>query len=120
MNELRDLWRVAWQETDNLNGAKQAVEGIWAMPFEASAGMVARDMAACLGKSAAPRTDALYPMFREAVIYRMECGRPVEVTRARVTRDRAKGGRWMTEDGFFVEPDTSHGGWFLETGKDWT
>jgi hypothetical protein len=120
MNELRDLWRATWQETDAMSGAKPAIEGIWVMPFESSARMAARDMAACLGKSATPSMNAFYPMTREAVIYRMECNRPVEVARARVTRDRAKGGQWMTEDGFPIEPNESHAGWFLETGKDWT
>jgi hypothetical protein len=120
MNELRDLWRATWQETDAMSGAKPAIEGIWVMPFESSARMAVHDMAACLGKSASARMDALYPMAREAVVYRMESGRPVEAARTRVTRDRAKGGKWMTEEGFFIEPGESHAGWFLETGKGWT
>ena len=120
MNELRDLWRITWQEFDAKNGPGTKNEGIWVMPFEASANMVVRDVTGWLGGDVTTLVNSdEYPLVREAIAYRMESGVPVEAARARVKLNRFEGGRWMTEEGFFVEPGESYAGWLMQTQNEW-
>lgn len=120
VNQLRDLWRVTWQEINGKYGPGHKQEGVWAMPFEASARMVAEDMATCMGSTGMiPGQEDEYPLIREVIVYRMETGKPIEVARAQVTRDRFDGGQWTRENGIPVERGEKYEGWGLETHNGW-
>lgn len=121
MNTLRDLWRVTWQEINAKYGPGWKHEGVWSLPYEASAPMVARDMATCLGSTGMiPGQEDEYPLTWEAVVYRMDSGQPVEVARTKIVRDKFNGGRWRREDGTPVERGEKYDGCGLETRENWT
>lgn len=121
MNQLRDLWRVTWQESNAKYGPGHRFEGIWVMPYEASANMVALDMATCVGsRGLIPGQEDEYPLVREVAVYRMESGQSVEVARAKVTRDRFDGGKWRRENGTVVQHGEKYDGHGLETRENWT
>lgn len=118
MNKLRDVWRIRWLHTEaGRPGPLQ--EGLWATPYETSANMAARDAAVWLASGfTIPGQGESYPLIREIVVYRMDCG-PQEVARARVTKAGMRE-PFRYDDGTEIDGASRPSGQALETGDGWT
>lgn len=100
MNKLRDVWRfMSRTYRKGQEPPEFRREGLWVMPYEASAQMAARDAATGITQcSMVPGGAQHYPMINEVAIFRMDCGTPVEVARIRVSVGR-EGAQPLFDDG---------------------
>ena len=120
MNQLRDVWRIRWQVWTAGFGPDEIESGLWVMPHEVGANMVARDLENWLAQTfpPLPEEDNPYPIVRGAIVYRMDCGVAVEVARVKVVR-KSESEPFM-RDGFKLNPSDSWQGSLVRTQKDWS
>ena len=120
MNQLRDVWRIRWHHKQNPHDWGYLHEGLWSAPYEMDARAAARDAGLWLAHGfLVPGGDEHYPLHREVIVFRMDCGTPVEAARYEVVR-RGDRGPFYRPDGTAIPYEEKPQGSALETLNNWT
>ncbi len=119
MNELRDVWRIMHRTYREVDGPHPyRFEGLWVMPFESSANMAVRDAAiGIIHCSMVPGGAENYPRIKEIAVFRMDCGKPVEVASIKVRVERYAGSPLLPDGQDAL--DLTYDGTMIRTENGW-
>jgi hypothetical protein len=119
MGSAQDVWRIRWQCTEGRIAGHER-EGLWVLPYAATADAAVRDASIWQATSfTVPGDSGSYPVRRRVVVYAMDNGEPVELAAATVTRATLEE-PFRLADGTEVAQGTEFDGRALHTQHRWT